>query len=156
MRIAVNDFIEKITNENYEINQVEATKSDFNKKAHKMVEQMSSNFNELTDAGQLAQSRILLKTKSEPIIISLESGVVNLPFENVKQVDNFFDELEDETEVVVNLIVKDPDINASGLRIDQICTAAELNQGVQEYSKQITSRIQELLGTIEDNKVEEK
>gem|GEM_PF-4015246 len=32
MQIAVNKFVEEITNENYEIKQVEATKSEFAKK----------------------------------------------------------------------------------------------------------------------------
>ncbi|GAW63134.1 hypothetical protein [Ligilactobacillus acidipiscis] len=156
MQIAVNKFVEEITNENYEIKQVEATKSEFAKKKSKLVDQMITNFVQVTNDDKLVQSRLLLKTKGEPIIISLESGVINLPFENVKQVDNFFDQQEDEVPAVVNLIVKAPAINASGLRIDQICSVTELGQAPEEFGEKITARVQELLDTIEENSASKK
>lgn len=150
--ITVTDFIEQITNENYEIKQVEAKEADFAATGSKLVGQMLENFLQLTEADRLAQSRLLLQTTTEEaVIVSLESGIVNLPFENIKQVDNFFEEPENPTELTVNLIVKNSAVNASGLRIDQICTLAELKQSQADYTNQITERVQELLKKIKDN-----
>lgn len=156
MQIAVKEFIEKITNENYEIKQVEAAKSDFAKKGEKLVDQMITSFLQITDSDKLVESRLLLKTEGEPVIISLESGVINLPFENVGQVDNFFDQPENEVNVIVNLIVKAPSVNASGLRIDQVGTVDELQKRPGELGNKISDRIQELLDTIQANTASEK
>ncbi|GKS81565.1 hypothetical protein LPAF129_12510 [Ligilactobacillus pabuli] len=150
--IIVNDFIEKITNEDYEIKQVEANEADFKSKASELVTQLVANFLATVAADKLAQSRLLLQTTTEePIIISLESGIVNLPFENIKQVDNFFMEPENSVDLMVNLIVKHPDLNASGLRIDSIGTVTELQENQADKEQQITNRVEELLQMLTDN-----
>lgn len=150
--IIVNDFIEKITNEDYEIKQVEANEADFKSKASELVTQLVANFLATVAADKLAQSRLLLQTTTEePIIISLESGIVNLPFENIKQVDNFFMEPENSVVLMVNLIVKHPDLNASGLRIDSIGTVTELQENQADKEQQITNRVEELLQMLTDN-----
>lgn len=150
--IIVNDFIEKITNEDYEIKQVEANEADFKSKASELVTQLVANFLATVAADKLAQSRLLLQTTTEePIIISLESGIVNLPFENIKQVDNFFMEPENSVDLMVNLIVKHPDLNASGLRIDSIGTVTELQENQADKEQQINDRVAELLQMLTDN-----
>ena len=150
--IIVNDFIEKITNEDYEIKQVEANEADFKSKASELVTQLVANFLATVAADKLAQSCLLLQTTTEePIIISLESGIVNLPFENIKQVDNFFMEPENSVDLMVNLIVKHPDLNASGLRIDSIGTVTELQENQADKEQQITNRVEELLQMLTDN-----
>lgn len=150
--IIVNDFIEKITNEDYEIKQVEANEADFKSKASELVTQLVANFLATVAADKLSQSRLLLQTTTEePIIISLESGIVNLPFENIKQVDNFFMEPENSVDLMVNLIVKHPDLNASGLRIDSIGTVTELQENQADKEQQITNRVEELLQMLTDN-----
>lgn len=150
--IIVNDFIEKITNEDYEIKQVEANEADFQEQASELVTQLVANFLATVAADKLAQSCLLLQTTTEePIIVSLESGIVNLPFENIKQVDNFFMEPENSVDLMVNLIVKHPDLNASGLRIDSIGTVTELQENQADKEQQINDRVAELLQMLTDN-----
>lgn len=152
IEISANDFIEKITNEDYEIKQVEANEADFKSQASELVAQLAANFLKTIAADKLAQSRLLLQTTTEdPIIVSLESGIVNLPFENIKQVDNFFMEPENSVDLIVNLIVKHPDLNASGLRIDSIGTVAEFRESQADKEQQINDRVAELFQMMADN-----
>lgn len=151
MQITVNDYIESVTNEQYEIKQVEAPVDKFEQEGEKLVQLLCQNFQDLVNAGKLAQSRILLTTKDEPVLIYLESGIINLPFANIKQVDNFFAEPENEVEVKVNLIVESPQVNASGLRIDEICSVEQLNKQTEQYLATINTKIQELLTVIQEN-----
>ncbi len=151
MQITVNDFEETITNEKYGIQQIESKKSDFAAQGRKLIKEMTNNFIGIVNNDELAQSRLILKTKADAITIFLESGIINLPFDNVNQIDNFFDEPKKETEVNVNLIVKAQAVNPSGLRIDQICTVSELLAATDKQSDIILKRVTELLNDIDKN-----
>lgn len=139
MEITVADFIEKIVNETYQTElQLVPTTEVQGTKLEKHLYEMVSLFGQLMEEGKLAQVTCRAENAGQVTEYSLESGIINLPFADIKKVDNFFDDLETTVEVKVNLIVKDENLNASKFRIDSLLTVAELladpSQGLQIIS----------------------
>ena len=100
MQIKVKDFIEKIENQAYRHETILADKEE--------------------DVLQNVDQAVF------PLIDKMvDAGIINLPFENIKRVDNFFDDLEAEVPVIVYFIAKGRLLNESDFKIMRISPASE-------------------------------
>ncbi|MCX2456528.1 hypothetical protein [Lacticaseibacillus nasuensis] len=105
-------------------------------------------------AGKLSQATVTI-TSAEPTVIALETGVINLPFADAKKVTNFLDTTAD-APLRVYLVITNPNVNASGLRIDEVATGDDFvaNQAAQLVA--ITAAVSEKLATIEETRLAPK
>ncbi|MFD1484400.1 hypothetical protein ACFQ5J_04030 [Lacticaseibacillus baoqingensis] len=100
-------------------------------------------------AGKLIQAQLTI-TETEPTIVRLETGIINLPFADAKKIINFL-EPEEMVPLRLYLIVVSPHVNASGLRIDQIATLADYQQAKAAPQQAIIAATEEKLATIATN-----
>lgn len=150
MKIKVSDFITNITEEKYEQATVLATKEQVEDLG--VADSLSSIIEKMQKAikeERLAQTGLLIEGHADPIAIKLETGIINLPFENIKRVENFFDDPAKEVPVNVYLVVVSPDLNVSGLHIMQICPASDFVKG--QGNDAVTIAVAESLRTINEN-----
>jgi hypothetical protein len=127
MKMKVADFIQQIDAADYQVQTL--TTADANEKVTekelvKILQPLFDHFSKLIASEALGRVEQPLNFADQTVIIALETGVINLPFANNNRVDNFF-ENDAETEILANLILTSPELNASGLRID---TLGEVSQ----------------------------
>ncbi|MCH4172358.1 MAG: hypothetical protein LKF36_14150 [Lactobacillus sp.] len=125
MDIKVQDFVDRIEANTY--THFEATKSDAVANKDGIAALLTPALAAISEAvatGHLAQAKLVLTGKAN-VVYRLETGVVNLPFENTKKVFQFYD-LEETVPVRIYLITEAEDLNASGFRIDEMGTADDL------------------------------
>lgn len=99
--------------------------------------------------GKLIQASLTIESP-EPTIIRLETGVINLPFADAKKIINFL-EPEEMAELRLYLIVISPDVNASGLRIDEVTTLDDYTATKSAQQAAIVAEGMAKLQVIEEN-----
>ncbi|MDN7144925.1 hypothetical protein QS460_03165 [Liquorilactobacillus mali] len=158
MEIKVKDFINqveadeitKIVLDKIEVNEIGELKDNF-------MASLFADFENAFSKGKVVQAVQPIEMVDESIEIVLETGVINLPFANIKRVDNFFD-VEDTVPLLTNLIVISPSLNASGLFIRSYSGTSNLKN---ETSKIVADtllsikQIQENLKKNEDSNLQE-
>ncbi|WP_155287398.1 hypothetical protein [Lacticaseibacillus zhaodongensis] len=87
------------------------------------IEQLATAINGATAAGELMRATLTVSTP-EPTLISLETGVINLPLANAKKVGGFF-EPDEIVPVKIYLVVESKFLNASGLHISLLATSGD-------------------------------
>lgn len=155
MEIKVNDFITTITAEKYKKDTIVAKLEQVEK--YGLAESLAPIIEkeiEAIKAAKLEQAELMLETATDPIYIRLETGIINLPFENINRVSNFFDDPEQKVPVNVYLIVVSPALNVSGLHIMQICPAKDFAAG--QGQEAVLIAVAESLKTIQENSSPEK
>ncbi|WP_334330327.1 hypothetical protein [Companilactobacillus sp. HBUAS59699] len=119
MKIKVNDFIEKVTEGTFEQNSLEISKDDLLQESpwalNKAKEQLTKDLSE----NKLSQVMIHVVDAEFPIDFYVETGVINLPFDDAKKVTHFFDD-EAEVETKFYLSTRCDYLNASKFHIDLI------------------------------------
>lgn len=105
-------------------------------------------------AGKLSRATVTI-TSAEPTVISLETGIINLPFADAKKVTNFL-EAEELAPLAVYLIIESPHVNVSGLRIDLVASGDDFVAGPAAQLTAITAAVSEKLATIEENRLAPK
>ncbi|WP_125569120.1 hypothetical protein [Companilactobacillus insicii] len=119
MKIKINDFIEKVTEGTFNQTSLEVSKDDLLQESpwalNKAKEQMDKDLSE----NKLSQIMIHVVDSEFPIDFYVESGVINLPFDDAKKVTHFFDD-DDEVETKVYLSTRCDYLNASRFHIDLI------------------------------------
>ncbi|GAJ26772.1 hypothetical protein JCM15457_1719 [Liquorilactobacillus sucicola DSM 21376 = JCM 15457] len=150
MKIKVETFVEKIENSDFRTAALETLTI---KKAVSMqvLNHLFEQFRQFLEQNKLARVSQPLLFEDEEVIVSLESGIINLPFANSNRVDNFF-ENDEETAVIVNLIVEAADVNASGLRIDSFGTVADYLTAFEQIDQALVHGINEQLNLIAENR----
>lgn len=158
MEIKVKDFINqveadeitKIVLDKIEVKEIGELKDNF-------MARLFADFENAFSKGKVVQAVQPIEMGDESIEIVLETGVINLPFANIKRVDNFFD-VEDTVPLLTNLIVISPSLNASGLFIRSYSDTSNLKN---ETSKMVADtllsikQIQENLKKNEDSNLQE-
>ncbi|WP_057002748.1 hypothetical protein [Agrilactobacillus composti] len=142
MDIKVQDFVDRIEANTY--THFEATKSDAvaNKDGiEALLTPALAAISEAVATGHLAQAKLVLTGKAN-VVYRLETGVVNLPFENTKKVFQFYD-LEETVPVRIYLITEAEDLNASGFRIDEMGTADDLMTNEAAVAAKINAQASE-------------
>ncbi|KRL05685.1 hypothetical protein [Liquorilactobacillus oeni] len=151
MKIKVGEFIEKVENDGFYKKELPVINC---KSAAQFVSQSLSafftEFKKNIEKEELVQVKQPILMGTNQILLVLETGIINLPFANTKQVDNFF-ELNDETQEVVNLVVAADKLNKSGLRIDSFGTVAAFNKESVVIEQKLTNNVLDKLAVIEEN-----
>ncbi|MFT9050788.1 hypothetical protein [Liquorilactobacillus nagelii] len=135
MKIKVADFMQQIDGQNYQndvLPAVDAVKKITEQKLTEILQPLFEHFAKLIAAEKLGRIEQPVNFVGQVVTIALETGVINLPIANNNHVDNFFDS-DTETEVLANLVVTSPKLNASGLRID---TLGEITQWTEQQQQQ--------------------
>ena len=121
MEINVKAFQEAIEAENFEQTNYPITEAAATADIEKALAPVFNDVDQALSAGKLISAQLTI-AGDEPTYVRIETGIINLPFEDSKKVTNFLD-ADKETPIDLNLIVVSPYVNASGLRIDEIATA---------------------------------
>lgn len=106
--------------------------------------------------GELVQSSVTTKFADEQVTLRLETGIINLPAENITKVANFFDDSGETVPVNAYLVVKSPAINRSGLRIDKVASVAAILSAPDDVVAKLTIMLAEKQAVIEKNATTEK
>ena len=124
MEINVHKFQEAILDGSFEHTENHLTAAAFKKDGIEAgLTKVFADVRKAIDKQQLIQADLVIDFP-EPTIITVETGIINLPFANVNKVTNFL-EADEIVPVRVYLVVASPFVNVSGLRIDEIATAAD-------------------------------
>lgn len=121
MEINVKAFQEAITEGNFEQKNYSLTEAAALSNIEKALAPVFADIDHALDAGKLIQASLTIQG-DEPTTVRVETGVINLPFEDSKKVANFLD-ADQQTPLQLNLVIVSPYVNVSGLRIDEIATA---------------------------------
>lgn len=151
MKISLTDFTTKIEKQDY-IEDLETTKyADVSKSKTKLREQAAKMVKETKAAlKHNSLSHIALEiTGQRPITFALETNMINLPYSNYKKNANFFEEGK-EYPVAVYFETQSEYLNASGFRIDQIATEAEIEQNEAEVVAKLTDAMQEKIKQVRE------
>ena len=151
MKISLTDFTTKIEKQDY-IEDLETTKyADVSKSKTKLREQAAKMVKETKAAlKHNSLSHIALEiTGQRPITFALETNMINLPYSNYKKNANFFEEGK-EYPVAVYFETQSEYLNASGFRIDQIATEAEIEQNEAEVVAKLTDAMQEKIKKVRE------
>ena len=148
MEINVHKFQEAILAGTFEHTAVHVTAAAFKKDG--IADALTKVFADVRAAiekDQLIQADLVVDFP-EPTTITVETGIINLPFANVNKIPNFL-EPDEIVPVRVYLIVASPFVNVSGLRIDEAATAADYLQDFDTINAQMTASVQEKLEHIQ-------
>ncbi|CAM2850676.1 hypothetical protein [Latilactobacillus sakei] len=134
MKIGVQAFINEIQDQTYLTDEYEiATPNPF--VAADFLAQLKPAVSKAVEKQALASFSALTTYEGEQVKVTLETGVVNLPLQYIKKVNQFL-ELEAQAEVNIYLYVTSPLVNRSGMRIDLIGTVADFEaQADQAWAK---------------------
>lgn len=148
MEINVHKFQEAILAGTFEHTAVHVTAAAFKKDG--IADALTKVFADVRAAiekDQLIQADLVVDFP-EPTTITVETGIINLPFANVNKIPNFL-EPDEIVPVRVYLIVASSFVNVSGLRIDEAATAADYLQDFDTINAQMTASVQEKLEHIQ-------
>ncbi|MFK5705743.1 hypothetical protein ACI3E1_04775 [Ligilactobacillus sp. LYQ139] len=105
---------------------------------------------------ELVQSSVTTQFAGEQVTLRLETGIINLPAENITKVANFFDDPDESVPVNAYLVVKSSAINRSGLRIDKVASVAAVLSAPNDVIAKLTIMLAEKQAVIEKNVATEK
>ena len=155
MEINVHKFQEAILDGSFEHTENHLTAAAFKKDGIEVgLTKVFADVRKAIDKQQLIQADLVIDFP-EPTIITVETGIINLPFANVNKVTNFL-EADEIVPVRVYLVVSSPFVNVSGLRIDEIATAADYLTGFETLNKQMTASVHEKLDHIQEEMAKPK
>ena len=155
MEINVHKFQEAILDGSFEHTENHLTAATFKKDGIEAgLTKVFADVRKAIDKQQLIQADLVIDFP-EPTIITVETGIINLPFANVNKVTNFL-EADEIVPVRVYLVVASPFVNVSGLRIDEIATAADYLTGFETLNKQMTASVHEKLDHIQEEMAKPK
>ncbi|KRM12962.1 hypothetical protein ABTQ33_02480 [Paucilactobacillus suebicus] len=150
MEFNVQTFIDQVTDEQYEKQTVDVSQSDLSKVTviKKGIVALQSSIND----NRLAQYewQFDVKNVEDPISVRLETGIINLPFENGKTISKILN-VTDTLPVNVYLICESPELNRSGLRIDRLASATALADDPDSVTTAAMQWIDEQLTILSDN-----
>jgi hypothetical protein len=154
MQIVVKDFIEKVSAADYQQTKLAFSAQEIEQLGiEEICNRLWTQFQTMIAKDKLARVEASLNYSKQTILVQIESGIINLPFENIKRVDNFFDDLQQEVQLNAYLVVQSPTVNSSGLRIEEICSVAEFLQTKTALTKTVI-KVAELIALSQKNQAE--
>ncbi|UQS87159.1 hypothetical protein MOO44_03070 [Nicoliella spurrieriana] len=148
MKMDVDEFIEQVTNEQYA-----ATNFTMNRKAleadlQKALTPLVQFITEQINADQIAQARLIVDDADT--VFKLETGVINLPFDNIKATSKIMAG-DGVKPINVYMIVESPDVNRSKLRIDEAAAADDFVKQTPAMTTRFVEWTQDQLNKIDAN-----
>jgi len=125
MKIKISDFIEKVTEGTFDQTSLQISKDDLLQESTWAIEKAKDQITKDLADGKLSQVMIHVVDAEFDMDFYLETGVINLPFDDAKKVTHFFDD-DDEVETKIYLSTRCDYLNASRFHIDLI-SENELN-----------------------------
>lgn len=147
MKIKSADFVELIENEKYATKSIALKEKDFIKKIDETLKEVSNFAEESLDSGMLFEYQI----NDGNTIFLIQSGIINLPFQDSKKIRHFFDE-EEMVETKLYLVTKSENINKSKLRIEKLSEKSEFDDEAIAKTKELM--ITQLATIAENIKIE--
>lgn len=141
MEIQTAQFITTLQEENYQTISVKLTQTDIKNMVLKKVAAAYPQLEKALAADKISQIKIELPF-TEPATIELQAGIINLPYELVDKI-KLLTNAEDQAPVNLYLITTADNLNASGMRIDQMSSVAEFLKQPQAITKKITAEIKQ-------------
>lgn len=144
--------MQQIDGQNYQndvLPAVDAVEKITEQKLTEILQPLFEHFTKLIAAEKLGRIEQPVNFVGQVVTIALETGVINLPFANNNHVDNFFDS-DTETEVLANLVVTSPKLNASGLRIDTLGEITQWTEQQQQAVKMFAADLKQLVKNVAD------
>lgn len=154
MEITMKQYQDKIENEDYQAisDNVTVTKDANSKDIAPKVAELTKKVAESVNEGRLMEAKLEVSGLDFEISFAIQSGIINLPFQDYKKVRHFFED-DQETIVTANLVTFSDYINRSKLRIDQVAKDAA---DVSAANDQITQMIVANLNLAQENFAEPK
>jgi len=125
MKIKISDFIEKVTEGTFDQTSLQISKDDLLQESTWAIEKAKDQITKDLADGKLSQVMIHVVDAEFDMDFYLETGVINLPFDDAKKVTHFFDD-DDEVETKIYLSTRCDYLNASRFHIDLV-SENELN-----------------------------
>ncbi|MCD2256829.1 hypothetical protein ACNAN0_10375 [Agrilactobacillus fermenti] len=142
MDIKVQDFVDKVQDSQFQRHQETKTTTQVNRSSlQKLMSPIIAALSEAVATGHLAQVSLDITGKTQ-VSYRLETGVINLPFENSNKVFQFLD-LESTVPVKIYLITQAENLNASHFHIDEMGPADELMADEAGMTAAIMAKVQE-------------
>lgn len=154
MEMNVLNFVELIKEDKYQKQLTTMKRSELNKtKLKKFVHETLMDVAENLNSGYMSQHQLHLEGR-RPLTVGVETGIVNLPYENVDKVTKIMTE-EDNREVAVYMTASSDFLNKSGFRIDQLATADDFIANEESFEEPMIAWIETQIQLVKDYQVEE-
>lgn len=147
MEIEVKQYQTKIAEESYQNFSLELklTRRLSKTKLQAALKQLYQQIKDTVAKGDLAQGQLIIEGLPFPITFALQTGIINLPFQDYQKVSNFF-EPEQITEIHLYLVTFSELINISHLRIDQVLIDPSQSEiQISEIEKMVHNNLQQAL-----------
>lgn len=103
--------------------------------------------------GQLGAGELVIS--DDEVVFRIETNLINLPLQEVGRITKMISD-EEELPVKVYLLVVSPEVNVSGLRIDEITNADEFVEKMDEYLSEMNAWVDDKLMAITSNEEDEE
>jgi hypothetical protein len=126
----VTSFIEDVTNEKVEHKITTATLKDFIANPDDIMRPIYDFVEEQLNLGKLGYGEV--RVDDADLSVRLETNLINLPLSEIKRIDKMISD-EDELPLNVYLVMISPNVNVSGLRIDEVASADDFVGNLDTY-----------------------
>lgn len=125
MKVTVEEYLNQVTNDQVAIDRADITASQVQQKAplKKAIQFISNQLN----AGKLAQYLINVRMrKGDPVSLRFETNLINVPMGEAERLDEKLLDKGPAYPVNLYMVMESEDVNASGLRIDELANETDL------------------------------
>ncbi|MFD0897470.1 hypothetical protein [Loigolactobacillus binensis] len=143
MEMQSQEFIAAIRAEQYTTTEVELTATDIKKADLTKLTAAYAQLQKQLAADRISQIKITLPFV-EPAMIEIQANIINLPYELVDKIA-LLTNAEEQRPVNLYLITTAANLNASGMRIDQISSVAAFIEAPETIADQIDTAIKQKL-----------
>lgn len=151
------EFIEQITEANFEHTESEMTMKEFTDRIAANLMPLNNFIADNLKNNKIARAEI--RMKDEEFIIRLEICAINLPLEYVNSIAKIIVK-DGEVPMQVNMIIDSPNVSQSNLRIDKLADSDEFIENYDsdglttfvEWTKNELATIQENKAAVADDK----
>ncbi|KRM36477.1 hypothetical protein [Lentilactobacillus parafarraginis] len=144
----VTSFIEDVTNEKVEHKITTATLKDFIANPDDIMRPIYDFVEEQLNLGKLGYGEV--RVDDADLSVRLETNLINLPLSEIKRIDKMISD-EDELPLNVYLVMISPNVNVSGLRIDEVASADDFVGNLDTYLPMMNDWVADHLAAVQEN-----
>lgn len=137
MKVTVEEYLNQVTNDQVAIDRADITASQVQQKAP--LKKAIQFIREQLNAGKLAQYLINVRMrKGDPVNLRFETNLINVPMAEAERLDGKLLDKGPAYPVNLYMVIESEDVNASGLRIDELANETDL-----AASRELVTKAQE-------------
>ncbi|WP_283679404.1 hypothetical protein [Lentilactobacillus sp. Marseille-Q4993] len=134
MKRDVTDFVETVKADQVEVKEFELS-------LKQLIKAQKKDFTDVFDfiAKQVSSDKLgvaEIKVSDTDAVVRLETNVINLPIQEIDRVKKMMGD-EGELEINIYLVATSEFVNQSGLRIDEVASAADFAANPDDFSSQM-------------------